>query len=72
MSKSRRRTPIIGMTMAESDKDGKRMANRRLRRQVRVALQEDREPALLREVSDVWTFPKDGKQWIDDPKLMRK
>tara|TARA_R110000824_G_scaffold28180_2_gene94977 strand:+ start:1037 stop:1249 length:213 start_codon:yes stop_codon:yes gene_type:complete len=70
MSRSRRKTPIRGIA-AESDKLGKRKANRRLRRVNRTR----REPKLLREVSDPWDMAKDGKKYFDTsewPEGMRK
>lgn len=76
MSRSRRKTPIIGWTTAPSEKEDKRLANRRLRRIVRNILRTQEDPDVLpdlREVSDPWDMNKDGKQWIDpDSKWMRK
>lgn len=64
MSKSRKRTPICGITTVESEKQDKLIAHRKLRAAVRVALASDHEVMPeLREVSDVWTFGKDGKMW---------
>jgi hypothetical protein len=79
MSRSFKRTPIIGHTTAESEKQDKRLANRSLRRQTREALRASgagkprnavegvAELPLKREVSNVYSFGKDGKQWLDDP-----
>jgi hypothetical protein len=79
MSRSRRKTPITGITTAESEKKDKRIANRNLRRTSRTAIQkqDSDEIALpiLREVRNVWGMQKDGKQFFDSkkhPKLMRK
>lgn len=78
MSRSRRHTSITGMTTARSEKWDKREANRRARRLVREVLGHEPEADALphlREVSSVWTFEKDGKQWFDPrryPKDMRK
>lgn len=74
MSRSRRKMPITGMTTADSEKQDKRLANRKLRRKVRQVLPEEPEVLPdLREVSDPWTMDKDGKKWIDpDSKEMRK
>ena len=64
MSRSRRRTPIVGITTADSEKDDKRQANQNLRHAVRRALRTGAEVIpTLRDVSDVWTFAKDGKHW---------
>ena len=68
MSRSRRSLPIISRTCSgyrHGEKDDKRQAHRALRRGVRVAIQKDASLPLLREVSDVWNFRKDGKQWCD-------
>lgn len=65
MSRSVRRTPIAGLDPQCSEKEAKREANRRLRRAVRQALHRGVEILpLLREVSNVWGFPKDGKRWF--------
>jgi hypothetical protein len=86
MSRSIKRTPICGHTTAETEKHDKRLANRCLRRKSREALRASgvgkpkravesvSELPLLREVSNVYSFGKDGKQWLDnpDPKDLRK
>lgn len=73
MSRSRKKTPVISYTCSDSEKDDKRIANRKLRRAVKVKLQnaqsvemaEEMQPLPeLREVSDTWTFAKDGKIYI--------
>ncbi len=79
MSRSRRKTPIVGHTTAETEKTDKRLANRRYRRRVRQTL-DGVDPAAdvliphRNEVSNVWQFDKDGKQYLDspEPKDMRK
>ena len=64
MSRSRRRTPIMGMTCAESEKQDKQRANGALRTAVRDALRRGAElMPELREVSNICTFAKDGKSW---------
>jgi hypothetical protein len=75
MARSRRRTPIFGITTSRSEKKDKRRANRVLRRTVRQHLPD--LPALLpllRELSNVWSFDKDGKAWEREPtaRAMRK
>jgi len=79
MSRSFKRNPIIGYTTAESEKYDKRLANRSLRRKTRAVLatagtgnpervvESVGVLPLLREVSNVYSFDKDGKQWLDDP-----
>jgi hypothetical protein len=76
MSRSRRKTPITGMTTAASDTRGKVLAHRRQRRRVRTALASGRiDVATRRKAGDIWSFAKDGKRRFDQalhPKLMRK
>jgi hypothetical protein len=66
------------MTKAESEKQDKRLANRRIRRRVKVVLEagpEDDMLPTLRELSDPWTMAKDGKRWFDPsryPEELRK
>jgi hypothetical protein len=79
MSRSIKNTPIIGHTTAETEKHDKRLANRCLRRRSREVLrtfavgspsrlvESVADLPLLREVSNVYSFAKDGKQWLDDP-----
>ena len=64
MARSRKKTPIAGLTSARSEKADKQAAHRRERRKVRTVLTVESAPELLpdrREVSDVWVYAKDGK-----------
>lgn len=80
MARSYRKTPIRGITTAESDKPAKRCANRSLRTSVRRQLQkhenyDNMSITHLKEVSNSWTFPKDGKKFFNRstyPDIMRK
>ena len=78
MSRSRKKTPITGMTTAESDKAWKQAASRKLRRTVRQRLlaTDDGEaiPTMRYELVNPASSDKDGKQWLGNafPKLMRK
>jgi hypothetical protein len=78
MSRSRKRTPIRGITGACSEKQDKRFYNRRYRRICRRWLYSNPESELmphLREHSNPWEMAKDGKVWFDPkryPKSMRK
>ena len=79
MSRSFRKTPICGFTTANSNKEDKRLANRRFRRASRNRIKSNREPFYrLREVCNVWDFAKDGKMYYDKeavkryPKVLRK
>jgi hypothetical protein len=78
MSRSRRKTPVSGITTAESEKSDKRIYNRRYRHAAKQLLSIDPklEPVPpLRAFSDPWLMDKDGKHRFDPkshPKLMRK
>jgi hypothetical protein len=78
MSRSHRKTPICGMTTAESEGKDKDIWHRRFRRTVRQEIQagsDQDDLAHFREASDPWSFDKDGKQRFDPkrlPKEMRK
>lgn len=65
MSRSKRKTPIFG-NGGGSEKDDKRIANRKLRRKSKSLLQnftEDTIMPLLNEVSNLWDMAKDGKSY---------
>lgn len=72
MSRSYRKTPIVGYTTAESDKVGKQKANRAFRKLSNSKLSQtdadyepiNEPPCCIRQVSSVWSFPKDGKGWF--------
>jgi len=75
MSRSRRKLPIIGYTMAASEKWWKRKYNRSWRRAVAVALSKGREVLPdRREIRKYSWGPKDGKGYWPglDEKYMRK
>ena len=78
MSKSRKKTSIDGITTSCSEKQDKRIYNRRYRHACKQILNTNVECELLphlREYSNVWSMDKDGKVWFDakeHPKLMRK
>ena len=75
MSRSFKKNPICGHTMATSEKKDKRIANRTHRRINKTRINSGQEPLELREVSDPWGMDKDGKQRFDPkehPKLMKK
>jgi len=64
MSRSFRHTPVFGVTTARSEREDKRVANRRLRHRVRSAIERgDEALPLLREISNVWAMAKDGKRY---------
>jgi len=69
MARSVRHSPFMGFC-SHSDKPGKILAHRSLRAAERQALSACRDwdalvMPILREVSNVWDFPKDGKQRLD-------
>jgi len=78
MGKSTRKTPIVGITTAASEKDDKRLLNRSLRRINHQILKTDENADALKQVKEVidpWSMAKDGKILIDpakDRRLMRK
>jgi hypothetical protein len=78
MSRSTKRTPVCGMTGAPSEKQDKRLYNRRYRRMCKQVLHVNPACELLphlREYSNPWAMDKDGKWWFDPkerPELMRK
>ena len=77
MARSRKKTPIIPNTYAESEKEDKRNNNRKLRRAVKQKIQvaediEDLDLPELREITNVWDCAKDGKRYKDPAKLDRK
>ena len=78
MSRSRKKTPVAGMTTAVSEKQDKRLYNRRYRRVTKQMVHVEPERELLphlREYSDPWGMDKDGKHRFDPlnyPERMRK
>jgi coproporphyrinogen III oxidase len=67
MSRSFRRTPIIGMcaTARTSEKRDKQFWHREFRRaQKRAIHRGDEIMPHFREIADVYSFVKDGKAWI--------
>ena len=66
MSRSRRKTPIFGITTATSEAEDKRLWHKRLRAKTRDQLKagpEDPIPVDHREVSDPWGMAKDGRRY---------
>lgn len=79
MSRSRKKTPIISHTKAESDKPFKVQEHKRERRVVKHHLtkSDDYDNMVLPDeelFGNEWNAPKDGKCWIKKPKdkWMRK
>jgi hypothetical protein len=67
MSRSYRHTPIFGTTGCPSEKLDKQKANRALRKAAQKSIRRRGSDELvvpvIREVSDVWCFGKDGKSY---------
>lgn len=79
MSRSRKFFPACGITTARSEKQDKRVYNRRFRHRSKQKLTTFEPEAdvlpVLRELSNVWSMAKDGKMIFDPqkyPKYMRK
>jgi hypothetical protein len=76
MSRSRKKTPIHGLTLSRSEKRDKRTANRRLRARQRHDVQSGAEVLTIqREASNVYSFAKDGKHYVrkwEDEKMKKK
>jgi hypothetical protein len=65
MSRSRKKIPIIGITTATSEKQNKRLANRRFRRVTKIELKISKEFITPYKVlSNVWCYDKDGKRYV--------
>ncbi|MFZ6875762.1 hypothetical protein ACO0LF_27150 [Undibacterium sp. Di27W] len=67
MSNSRRKTPVFGICVCQSEKDDKKRWHRRWRSTERMALGNATPeglgahlPVLEKQVSDVWSMGKDG------------
>ena len=77
MSRSRKKTPIRGVTGARSEKADKRRVNKALRQRTRQALKANPDvpaPPDRRLIRDVWDMAKDGKYFLKDrrPRDLRK
>jgi len=78
MSRSKRKTSIIGTAVSCSEKRDKTVYNRRYRHACKQFLQIDCQIELLphlKEYSNPWSMSKDGRSWFDAkkfPEMMRK
>lgn len=77
MSRSLRKTPVRGITSAESEKKDKTTSHRTHRRTLKQKITENLETPLPTEqqLTNPWSMSKDGKFRFDPkhfPKLMRK
>lgn len=75
MSRSMRKTKMFGITSAESEKQDKRLWNRKFRKVCKKLICQQEEAHLkIKAVTNVWDGSKDGKRfWHNIPrKYMRK
>lgn len=77
MSRSKKKTPICGVSTARSEKADKQASHRKIRRRVRQTDVESGDVALPleRQLTNPWSMAKDGKVCFDpsvQPELMRK
>jgi hypothetical protein len=66
MGKSYRRTKIFGHTKSDSEKQDKTFHHRRMRKRIKDQIHKgefDKPFPMEREVSNVWTWDKDGKHY---------
>ncbi|MFO1173615.1 MAG: hypothetical protein U1E48_00150 [Paracoccaceae bacterium] len=63
MSRSRKKTPILAITTADSDKPFKVKEHRRERRAVKTALIAGEQPPHAKGFGDPWSGDKDGKAY---------
>lgn len=64
MSRSEKKTKIRGITSAKSEKENKQDANRKYRRIVKQKVKSNESDLPeIKEVSNVWSFDKDGKRY---------
>jgi hypothetical protein len=66
MTRSRKKTPMFGISTSVSEKADKVAAHKRERRKVRTRLRVEPDAAVLPhrlEVSNVWSYAKDGKRY---------
>lgn len=64
MSRSKRKTPKVGHTTAESEKAFKQFAHRAERRATKISVANCEEPPDPKAFGEPWDGPKDGKQWL--------
>lgn len=74
MSRSRKKHPITGITMAETDKPFKQQEHQRERSAVRDALRTEKEIVPHpKEFGNPWSSAKDGKQvWTDNQEKAKR
>ncbi|MFD1770647.1 hypothetical protein [Sphingobacterium suaedae] len=64
MSRSIRKTKIFGITSAETEKQDKRLWNRKFRKVCKKLILKNKEtPVKVNAVTNVWDGAKDGKKY---------
>jgi len=66
MSRSYRKTPIVGIA-GGSEKEDKRMANQKFRKKSKQSIIKeniDKLPYKMEEIQDIWSMSKDGKIYL--------
>jgi hypothetical protein len=75
MSRSRKKTPKLGISSSDSEKEDKKIANRIFRRKGKQQVKSGEEPVSdMNAVMTTWEMAKDGKWYVKNPspKQMRK
>jgi hypothetical protein len=75
MSRSKRKTPIVGMTSHESDKPFKKAEHQRERAQAKVKLRTTTDDTALssrKAFGDPGKSQKDGKQYVGKARAMNE
>lgn len=73
MSRSRKKTPVSTNACCKSQKNDKRICNRKFRRLSKVLLLKEKElPIWQREVLNRWTFAGEGKHYVRNHSLIEK
>ncbi len=70
MSRSYKKTPIIGITTSESEKGDKKIWHSRFRTTAKQKINTCNDYDNLidvhfREVSNIWSMAKDGRKWLN-------
>ena len=74
MSRSRKRTPISGITSAKSEKWDKRACNKVIRLRAKKLLRRDNDEyldPLPNECRNAWSMAKDGKHYWNPKKFVQ-
>lgn len=74
MSRSRKKVPVTGITLAETEKEYKQQEHQRERSRVRDALKAEQEVLPHpKQFGDPWDGPKDGKKvWKENQDIAKR